>query len=70
MKTTNQPSKPSKPTFTKVILHKELILPFEVQSLDELFNVLVEDNSFKIERSFDDMIANKELEFKIIQDKA
>lgn len=45
-------------------------MPFEVQSLDELFNVLVEDNSFKIERSFDDMIANKELEFKIIQDKA
>lgn len=67
MKTTNQPTKP---TFTKITLHKEIILPFEVQSLDDLFNVLIDDNSFKIERSFDQMVESQELKFKVIQDKA
>ena len=60
----------SKPTFTKITLHKEIILPFEVKDYDDLAHILWDDDSFKIDKSFDEMIENNELTFKVIQDKA
>jgi hypothetical protein len=53
---------------TKVTINIVKFIEDEILNNDELFNYLVEDETIKIERNFDEMINNKEITFQVIKD--
>jgi len=55
-------------TKTKVTINIVKFIEDEILNNDELFNYLVEDETIKIERNFDEMINNKEITFQVIKD--
>jgi len=53
---------------TKVTINIVKWIEDEILNNDDLFNYLVEDETIKIERNFDEMINNKEITYKVIKD--
>ena len=59
----------SKPTFTKIILQKEIILPYEIESFEDLANEIICNDDFNASKAFDSWLEKGELSFKVYKDK-
>tara|TARA_R100000231_G_scaffold27457_1_gene24574 strand:+ start:1583 stop:1792 length:210 start_codon:yes stop_codon:yes gene_type:complete len=58
----------SKPTFTKITLQKEIVLPYAIKDFDELANAIIERDDLHASKAFDEWIEKGELSFKVFQD--